>query len=112
MINIIEKSMDFTAVEIYKMTKASNIVLIKELEDGTEIEVKGYIIFTDEKNDGTEVELLSIMSTDGTVYVTQSETFKNDFADIAALGIFPDVPIVKSSGVSKSDRKFLTCLIN
>lgn len=104
-----EKSKEFTKSELYKMTKSPSIISVNNVEDNTELEVAGYLVFTDTNSNGEDVEILSIMGTDGIVWCTQSETFKKNFLDIYSIFDGDIFTIVKLSGATKSGRPFVNC---
>lgn len=109
-IKITEKSREFTKKELYLMTQGAEITTVKDVPDGTLIEISGYLYFEDEK-DGDIAYLLSILDNDGNVFTTQSSTFKTSFENI--LEIMEDEPftIKKVSGESKAGRKFVDCTL-
>lgn len=109
-IKITEKSREFTKKELYLMTHGAEITTVKDVPDGTLIEISGYLYFEDEK-DGDTAYLLSILDNDGNVFTTQSLTFKTSFENI--LEIMEDEPftIKKVSGESKAGRKFVDCTL-
>lgn len=111
MINIKEKSREFTTVEQYCMTASPEIISMKDVEDGCVIHVNGYLIFEDVKEDGTSVEMLSIIDPGMKAYVAQSDTFRRSFMDIR--GIIGDkFPLKKISGVSKGGRPYVNCVLS
>lgn len=112
MITITNTTKEFTAVERYLMTTAPTIRTVKTLSDGDVINVAGYIEFIDKKDDGTTAELMSIITTDNTVFSTQSVTFKRSIKDIeTVMQEFP-FPVKKISGESKAGRKFVDCVLD
>lgn len=111
MITITNTTKEFTAIEKYLMTTAPTIKTVKTLQDGDVINVAGYLEFIDEKEDGTTAELMSIITTDNTVYSTQSATFKRSIKDIEAIMHFP-FPVKKISGQSKAGRNFVDCVLD
>lgn len=111
MITITNTTKEFTPIEKYLMTTAPTIKTVKTLQDGDVINVAGYLEFVDKKDDGTTAELMSIITTDNTVYSTQSATFKRSIKDIAAFIPFP-FPVKKISGQSKAGRNFVDCVLD
>lgn len=111
MITITNTTKEFTAIEKYLMTTAPTIKTVKTLQDGDVINVAGYLEFVDEKDDGTTAELMSIITTDNTVYSTQSATFKRSIKDIETIMQFP-FPVKKISGQSKAGRNFVDCVLD
>lgn len=112
MIKVTNQTKEFTAIEKYLMTTAPTIKTVKTLEDGDVINVAGYLEFVDEKEDGTTAELMSIITTDNTVYTTQSVTFKRSIKDIEnVMQRFP-YPVKKISGKSKAGREYVDCILD
>lgn len=107
MITIKETSKEFDKVAIYRMTLDNAITSCKDLEDGTEIEVDGYIEFIDSKENGKEETVFAIMATDGQVYACTSKTFVRNVRDIADIFDGKPFTIVKTSGVTKADKPFI-----
>lgn len=102
---------ELTKKEIYKMTKDNGLIMMKDVDDNTLIDVVASLEFVDEKENG-DVTIYSIMDKDGNCYAYQSKTFHNSLNDI--LDIMEDenteyVSIIKISGTTKSDRNFINC---
>lgn len=108
-ITITKTSRELTEVEQYLMTMDAGIISMKDVADGTSIPVDAYIEYNDIKKDGTEVNLLSIITVDGEVYSTQSETFKSSLKSIHKLMHGKPYAIVKRSGETKAGRPFIDC---
>ena len=112
MITIKEKTRDFTEVETYLMTIAPSIVSMKDVEDGTKINVDGFLTFEDVKeNTGEVVEVLSIITPEKEVYSCQSATFKRSVKDIANIMNGP-FTIIKQSGKTKAGRDYINCVLD
>lgn len=111
MIKVTNQTKEFTGIEKYFMITAPTIKTVKTLQDGDVINVAGYIEFIDEKEDGTTAELMSIITTDKTVYSTQSVTFKRSIKNIEAVIQFP-FPVKKISGQSKAGRNYVDCVLD
>lgn len=104
-------SKELNKKELYKMTMDAGIKKMKDFV-GSSIDVYAYCIFTDfNSKDEKEVEVLSVMDTDGSVYATNSATFKKDFLDIAALMEGEDFSVGVTSGTSNAGREFITCTL-
>ena len=100
---------ELTKQEIYFLTKAQDVMKMKDAVDST-VELAAWAIYTDTNADGQEVELFSMRTVDGETYATNSETFIRAFRDI--LDIFAPEEITKlkiMSGTSKNNRQFVTC---
>lgn len=108
-ITITNASRELTEVEQYLMTMDAGIISMKDVKDGTSLQVEAYIEYKDIKNDGTEAELLSIITVDGKVFSTQSATFKSSFKSIHELMHGKPYAIVKRSGETKAGRPFVDC---
>lgn len=87
---------------------------IKKMKDyvGSSIDVYAYCIYTDfNSKDNKEVEVLSVMDTDGSVFATNSATFKKDFLNIATLMESEEFSVGVTCGTSKAGREFITCTL-
>ena len=111
-IMITNATRELTEVEQYFMTMDAGITSMKDVADGTSIPVDAYIEFKDTKNDGTEANLLSIITVDGKVYSTQSETFKSSLKAIHELMHGKPYAVVKCSGETKAGRPFVDCALD
>ena len=111
MIKVTNQTKEFTAIEKYLMTTAPTIKTVKTLQDGDVINVAGFLEFIDDKEDDTSVEIMSIITTDKTVYSTQSVTFKRSIKNIEAVMQFP-FPVKKISGQSKAGRSYVDCVLD
>jgi hypothetical protein len=109
-IKINEKSRDFSKKELYLMTQGAEITTVKDVPDGTVIEISGFLYFDDEKEDDT-AHLLSILDNDGNVFTTQSKTFKDSFESIVEIMENEPFSIKKVSGESKAGRHFVDCTL-
>ena len=113
MVKITNKTKEFSKLEVYNMTKSHNLKTLKELENGAKIEVAGVMEWEDTNDETGEVTpLVSILDTDGTAYVTQSDTFKRDLFDIIGIfdGEFP-ITIEHGIGKSKAGREYHYCTV-
>ena len=113
MVKITNKTKEFSKLEVYNMTKSHNLKTLKELENGAKIEVVGVMEWEDTNDETGEVTpLVSILDTDGTAYVTQSDTFKRDLFDIIGIfdGEFP-ITIEHGIGKSKAGREYHYCTV-
>ena len=109
--NIIKGSREFNKVEIYKMTQDQGAVSVKDVPDGTTLQVSGYLLYEDVDHKGENHELLSVLGEDGTVWTCQSATFKRRFTQMADL--FEDEPfsIKKMSGGTKANKDYVDCCL-
>lgn len=96
----------------YKLYKPVNGVSVKAVEDGTLITVSQWMYYEDLNYDGETVNVLSIFDeTTGVTYQTNSDTFKREFDDMIYMLGEEGLQIIKKSGVTKSDRTFVTCVL-
>lgn len=113
MVKITNKSQEFSNLEVYNMTKSHKLNTLKNLENDAKLEVAGFMEWEDvDEETGETTVLLSLLTTDGTAYVTQSETFRRDFFDIVE--IFEHCfPIVVEHGVgkTKAGREYHYCAV-
>ncbi len=110
-----EMSREFTPVEKYLMMKSPAITSIKDVPDGTSIEVNGYLVFEDEKDDGDASTIISIITPTREVFSAQSKTFRDSVIDIAELMGDEDVTrffIKKTSGTTKAGRPYVNCILD
>ena len=113
MVKITNKTKEFSKLEVYNMTKSHNLKTLKELENGAKIEVAGVMEWEDTNEEtGESTELMSLLTTDGAAYVTQSDTFKRDFFDIVEIfeHNFP-ITIEHGVGKSKAGREYHYCAV-
>ena len=113
MVKITNKSQEFSNLEVYNMTKSHKLNTLKNLENGAKLEVAGFMEWEDTNEETGEVtELMSLLTTDGTAYVTQSDTFKRDFFDIVEIfdHNFP-ITIEHGVGKSKAGREYHYCAV-
>ena len=99
---------DMSKREIYALTRSQSISL-KDVENGAEITPDVWALYTDVNSKGNEVEILAVKDVAGNVFTTNSPTFKEEFAYIAALmsGEQYDIRVIKRE--SKAGRTFITC---
>ena len=113
MVKITNKSQEFSNLEVYNMTKSHKLNTLKNLEDVAKLEVAGFMEWEDTNEEtGEATELLSLLTTDGVAYVTQSDTFKHDFFDIVEI-FDHKFPITVEHGVGKSKvgREYHYCAV-
>lgn len=102
-------SREFSKVERYKLTMNPMSISMKDVGDGTVIPVDGYILFSQSEE---TPELVSILSTDGDVYVGQSKTFIRSLSGIHECMDGDPYSIEKVSGISRNGRKFIDCILH
>lgn len=112
--DITKKSGELTIMEQYQLTMSPKIQRIKDCV-GQRLEVAKWCVYEDvDKKSGDTKEILSMMSPEGEVFATNSDTFKSDFNDILSLlesaGMEGDVfSLEVITGKSKAGRDFFTC---
>ena len=110
MTTINRTSKELTKKEIYQMTMSPKIQKISD-NKGVVIDVAAYCFYSDEKDDGKSVDILSVMDADGSIYATNSTTFRDDFERICQIMDGEDFSIEVISGTSKAGREFFTCAL-
>ena len=99
---------------IYNLTKSPKISKVSDLADNTVIDVKAIAFFTDINEEReTETNIVSVMSSTGEVYATNSATFTREIKDLLAIfdNNVENISIEKLSGTSKNGRDFVTCAL-
>ncbi len=108
---ITKTSKELTKKEIYKLTLDPAMKKMKDFV-GSSIDVYAYCLYTDfNSKDDKEVEVLSVMDKDGSVFATNSPTFKKDFMNIAEIMEDDEYSIEVISGTSNAGREFITCTL-
>lgn len=108
---ILKKSEDLTVMDIYKMSKSNEIQKVSDNE-GNVLPVKAYMTYADIDSKGEEKTICSIMTQDGEVFATNSDSFRRDFEDMLSLtaSMGQSIESIKIvSGKSKAGRTFYTC---
>jgi len=109
---IIEKSREMDAKDLYRMTRNAKIQKMKDAANST-IKVDAWVHYQDENNSGKVQDIISIEEKEtGTVYATNSPTFIHEF--LAIVKILEDAGETLNeleiiSGTSKGGRTFITC---
>lgn len=108
---ITKTSKELSKKDIYKLTLDPAMKKMKDFT-GSSIDVYAFCLYTDfNSKDNKEVEVLSVMDKDGTVFATNSPTFKKDFMNIAEIMENDDYSIGIISGTSNAGREFITCTL-
>lgn len=119
---VIEKSKEnMTAKELYNLTMNPETKKLSE-QAGSVIEVAMYCKFLDTKDEKQEdgsvkqkdEKIFSILTPDGEVFATNSETLMRDFDSIVELykecgEELPAITVI--TGTSKKGREFITCKV-
>ena len=104
---IVKASKDYTKKEIYNLTRSPEIKKLSD-QEGEIIPVEGFLIFTDTDQNGNETEIMSILSTDGAVYASNSQTANREMLFIHDLMDGEPYSIKVIRGNSKNGRKYTT----
>jgi hypothetical protein len=109
--NILISTREFNRKEKYNLYIKGG-KSIKDLPEGTELDIAGYTIYEDENSKGGNVVITALLLSDGSVVSTSSETVRRELGNIVTgLGIDFDVEtlkVVTARGVSKNERKYNT----
>ena len=107
--NILSATRDFNRKEKYNLYIKGG-KLIKDLSEGTELELTGYTVYEDENPKGDTVVITAMLLSDGSVVSTSSETVRRELENIVTgLGIdfeTETLKIMTAKGVSKNGREF------
>lgn len=109
--NILDATREFNRKEKYNLYIKGG-KSIKDIPEGTELEVSGYTIYEDENSKGENVVITAMLLADGSVVSTSSETVRRELENIVTgLGIDFDsetLKIITARGVSKNGREYNT----
>lgn len=109
--NILSATKEFNRKEKYNLY-INGGVSIKDLSEGTELELGGYTVYEDENSKGDTVIITAMLLTDGSVVSTSSETVRRELENIVTgLDIDFDtetLKIITARGVSKNGREYNT----
>lgn len=109
--NILTQTREFARKEKYNLYIKGG-KSIKDLPEGTELELVGYTVYEDENSKGDTVVITAMLLADGSVVSTSSETVRRELENIVTgLGIDFDsetLKIVTAKGVSKNGREYNT----
>lgn len=107
---ILMTNRELSILERYSMTRDAKIQRMRDAI-GSRLEIDAVCLYEDEDKDGKTQELLSIKTTDGEIFATNSTTFIREFKAIMELfeGCEESLKaITVISGVSKGGREFIT----
>lgn len=115
--NVIKANFESNPMTLYAMTKSPEIISVSKLADGDVLEVHRWMFYEDLNSKEEIVSLLSFQDENGSVYATQSDTFKGSFEEM--LDIIQDsggsdktiFTIKKISGTAKSGRDYINCVL-
>lgn len=93
---------NYTAKELYKFTKSTEIVKLRSYEN-QKLNVTGWVLYTD-----NDMEILSLQVNDNEYCATNSPTFIKNFLDIYDLAKELPLEILVKTGTSKAGRQYVT----
>ena len=109
---IIKKTEGLTSADLYNLTKGNDVRKMADAK-GEILDIAKFVLYTDEDVKGNEMNVLAVETVDGAKYATNSKTFVRNFTDIMAIftagGENPPTRFKVGSGISKSNREYLTC---
>ena len=109
---IIRKTPNLTAGDLFSLTKGSQVRMLKDAK-GETLDIYQYVLYKDDQSDGSTVTVLSLKTTEGAMYATNSGTFIRNFVDIRAMyescGEEAPTRFRVGSAKSKAGREYLTC---
>lgn len=109
---IIRKTPNITAADLFALTKGSQVRMLKDAK-GETLDIDQYVLYADEQSDGSTVTVLSLKTKEGAMYATNSGTFIRNFQDILVMyescGEEPPTCFKVGSAKSKAGREYLTC---
>lgn len=107
--NIIKSSEIIEGKEMYFMTVSANAQKVSD-HQGEKVDVTAWAVYEQENSKGEPVTLVAFKAADGTVYRTNSATFRRSFENIMTFfGTDPYIPIEIIGQLSKGGRLFVTC---
>lgn len=112
MIEIHEQSRELSSVEQYIMTSSDDSVSLKDLTDGTSFQVDAFLHATVTRDDQKPREIMSILTTDKKVVVTQSATAIRSVKEIHNLMKGQPYALVKKSGITKNGKDFVNLALD
>ena len=109
---IIKKTEGLTPADLYSLTKGNDVRKMADAK-GEVLDVLKFVLYKDEDVKGNPMNVLAVETIDGAKYATNSKTFVRNFSDILAMydecGATPPSRFIVGSGISKSNREYLTC---
>lgn len=106
---VTKTSRELTKMETYRLTKAPDSQTVQNHVGGT-FAVDAWCLYEDTNSRGEELEILSILTTDGEVFNTISETFKRSFLEVMEIFEGEEVNVEVISGTTKAGRTYLDCV--
>ena len=102
---------DMDARTAYKLMKSPAVKKMSEAE-GSVLQIESWIHYNNpDKETGEVKEVIALATSDGELFATISNTFREEFLDM--VGYFgPDLGTIEViAGTSKAGRKYITCSI-
>ena len=106
--NILKTSRELTDEEVYLLCMQSSVNKMSDA-DGQVLELDAWALYEDVNSKGEAQEVLSLLTKDGDVFATISETFKREFEKMADHFKERLVKIKVISGTAKNGRTYITC---
>lgn len=111
--NILKKSGELNFKQIYELSKSPEIQKMSTVK-GQDLEIESFLAYEDTNNTTGEPQtIVSIRTTDGETFATNSKTFTREFMDILTMCEEANAPMPKVVGViartSRAGREFITC---
>lgn len=110
---IIRKSEGLKAADLYALTKGNTVRKMQDAK-GEDLTISKFVLYTDQDQAGNPMQILSVETTGGVRYATNSRTFIRNFTDIQ--DIFDQDPEAErptkfaiGSKRSNGGREYLTC---
>lgn len=104
---VIAKSNNLKPQELYQMVNGNDIKRMRDVA-GETLKLAGWLIFEDEKPDGEVSTIVTIRTTEGEIYATNSPSFLRCFESMTAF--FDTLSAIKVvSLTSKKGRQYITC---
>ena len=109
---IIKKTEGLSTADLYALTKGNDVRKMADAK-GEVLDIVKFVLYKDEDVHGNPMTVLAVETFAGAKYATNSRTFVRNFSDILAIyeagnEVLPSRFIV-GSGISKSNREYLTC---
>lgn len=107
---IIKNSNNSTKVDLFRMTQGKEVILVKDVADGTDFVATHFCEYEDVDHKGVEKIIFAFIS-DNKVYATVSEIFKTSFYNMLDLfdGKSDSFKFHKISGTTKNDKPYVDC---
>lgn len=109
---IISKTEGMSLKDVVALTKGNDIRKMKDAV-GETLDFAKVVIYEDTDKDGNPMKVLAVETASGVKYATNSATFIRNYTEIMEIFANSDeeapTTFKVGSGVSKSDRPYITC---